>query len=58
MEIFLAPLPMVYTFRNVFGLQKYVLMLMPSTKEKTILTLKLPKQGYQYHKLCKTFFKI
>ena len=33
METFLAPLPMVYTFRNLFILQEYVLMLVNSTKE-------------------------
>ena len=33
MEMFLAPLSMVYTFRNLFVLQKYVLMLMTSTIE-------------------------
>ena len=32
-EMFLAPLPMVYTFRNLFVLQEYVLMLMTSTTE-------------------------
>ena len=31
MEMFLAPLPMVYTFRNLFVLQEYVLILMTST---------------------------
>ena len=33
MEMFLAPLPMVYTFRNLFVLQEYILMLMISTTE-------------------------
>ena len=32
-EMFLAPLPMVYTFRILLGLQDYVLMLMTSTTE-------------------------
>ena len=31
--IFLTPLPMVYTFHNLFVLQEYVLMLMTSTIE-------------------------
>ena len=35
MEIFLAPLPMGYTFCNLFALQEYVLMLMTSTAETT-----------------------
>ena len=33
MDMFLAPLPMVYTFRNLFVLKEYVLMLMTSTIE-------------------------
>ena len=48
--MFLAPFPMLYTFRNSFVLREYVLMLMTSTTE-TILTSKLLKQGYRYHKL-------
>ena len=32
MEMFLTPHPMVYTFHNLFVLQEYVHMLMPSTK--------------------------
>ena len=53
MKMFLAPFPMVYTFRNLFVLQEYVLMLMPSTTETHFLTSKLIKQGYRYHKLRK-----
>ena len=30
-RMFLAPLPMVYTFSNLFDLQEYVLMLMTPT---------------------------
>ena len=33
MEMFLAPLPMVYIFRNLFVLQECFLILMTSTKE-------------------------
>ena len=33
MEMFFAPLPMVYIFHNLFVLQEYVLMLMISTTE-------------------------
>ena len=33
MEMFLSPLPMVYTFRNLFVWQEYVLMFMTSTIE-------------------------
>ena len=54
--MFLAPLPKVYTFRNLFVLQEYVFMLMISTL-KHILTSKLVKQGYWYHKLRKDFSK-
>ena len=36
MEMLLSPLPMVYTFRNLFILQEYVLMLMTSTTEQII----------------------
>ena len=32
-NLFFAPIPMVYTFRNVFVLREYVLMLMTSTTE-------------------------
>ena len=39
MKMFLTPLPMVYTFRNGFVLQEYVLMLMTSTKETNFLLL-------------------
>ena len=48
---------MVYTFRNLFGLQEYVLMLMTSTIETFFLIFKLLKQGYRYHKLHKAFSK-
>ena len=45
MEMFLPLGLMVYTFRNLFVLQEYVLMLKISTKERTLLTPKLLKQG-------------
>ena len=35
-----SPLPMVYTFRNLFVLQEYALMLMTSTIETKFLTSK------------------
>ena len=57
MEMFLAPLPMVYLFRNLFVLQKCVLMLMALTIETHFLISKLLKQGYRYHKLHKAFSK-
>ena len=49
MEMFLAPVPMVYAFHNLFVLQEYVLMLMISTTE-TNFGFKVSKQGYIYHK--------
>ena len=55
-EMILAPVSMVYAFRNLFVLQEYVLMLMTSTTETHFLTSKLLKQGYQHHKLRKAFF--
>ena len=54
MEMFLAPLPMVYIFLSLFVLLECVLMLMTSTAE-TFLTAKLFKQGYRYHKIRKAF---
>ena len=39
MEMFLAPLPMVHTFRNLFVLREYVLMMMTSTKETNFRVL-------------------
>ena len=56
MEMFFAPLPMVYIFLNLFVLLECVLMLMTSTTE-TFLTAKLLKQGYRYHKIRKAFSK-
>ena len=39
MEMFLAPLPLVYKFRNLFVLQEYILMLMTSSIETILLLL-------------------
>ena len=57
MEMFLAPLPIVYIFLSLFVLQEYVLMLMTSSTESNFLTAKLLKQGYRYHKFRKAFSK-
>ena len=57
MDIVLTFLPMVYTFRNLYILQEYVLMLMTSSTETNFLTTKLLKLGYPYHKLSKAFSK-
>ena len=47
-EMFLAPLPMVYTIHKAFALREYVLMLINSTTE-TKFDCKLLKHGYGYH---------
>ena len=53
-----------YNFGSVYSipLNSYVLLehlaiLLTSTLAKKLLTQKLLKQGYRYHKLCKTFSK-
>ena len=58
MEMFLAPLPMVYTFRNWswFVLQECC-NVDDYNNRNTFFTSKLLKQGYSYHKLCKAFSK-
>ena len=53
MEVFLAPLPMVYICLSLSVLLECVLMLRTSTTE----TAKLLKQGYRYHKIRKAFSK-
>ena len=50
MEMFLASLPMVYTFRNSY--------VDDFNYRNTFLTSKILKQGYWYHKLRKAFFYI
>ena len=57
MEMFHAPLPMVYIFLSLFVLLECVLRLMTSTTETYFLTAKLLKQGYIYHKIRKAFSK-
>ena len=54
-EMFHAPLAMVYTFCKLFVLREYVLMLVTSTNRNKFLTSKILKQGYQCHKLLKSF---
>ena len=50
------PLHMVYIFLSLFVLQECVLILVTSTI-RIILTAKLLKQGYKYHKIRKAFSK-
>ena len=56
MEMFLAPLLMVYILPILFVLKECVLMLMTSRTE-TYLTAKLLKQGSRYNKIRKAFSK-
>ena len=46
----------VFIFLNLFDLLELLVMLMTNTRNK-ILTAKLLRQGYRYHKLRKTFSK-
>ena len=52
MGMFLAPIPMEYTFRNLFILQEY-----DFNNRNKFMTSYLLKQGYRYHKLRKAFSK-
>ena len=56
MEMFLAPLPMVYIFLCLFVVQEcsYV---DDFNNRNLFLTAKLSKQGYRYHKIRKAFSK-
>ena len=58
-EMFLTPLPMVYTSRSLLVLQAYVLTLVSSTTETDLCfdCYKLLKQGYRYNTICKAFSK-
>ena len=40
MEMFLAPLPIVYVFRSLFVLREYALMLVTSTIETNFLLIR------------------
>ena len=42
---------------NPFVLLEHLAMMLTSTLAIKLLTQKLLKQGYRYHKLCKTFSK-
>ena len=58
MEMFLSHLTIVYIFHNLFVLWEYVLILIIEFNNRNqVLTVKLLKQGYQYHKLHKAFSK-
>ena len=54
--MFLAPLPMVYIFRNLFVYESVFLYDYFNTRN-VFLTAKLLKQGYRYHRIRKAFSK-
>ena len=56
MDMFLAPLPMVYAFLSLFVLQ-VCFNIDDFNIRNLFLTAKLLKQGYRYHKTRKTFSK-
>ena len=56
MEIFLAPLPMVYIFLSLFVLLECS-NVDDFNNRNLFLTAKLLKQGYRYYKIQKTFSK-
>ena len=49
--------PMESISLNSFVLLEHLAMLTDFSTRNKLLTQKLLKQGYQYHKLCKTFSK-
>ena len=55
MELFLAPLPMLYTFRNLFVFTRVCSNVDYLNNRNKYLTSKLFKQGYRYNKLRKAF---
>ena len=57
MVMFLALHPMESISLNSFVLQEHLAMMLTSTLSINLLTQKLLKQGYRYHKLRKTFSK-
>ena len=56
MVMLLAPHPMESISLSSFVLLEHLTLLLTNTRNK-LSTQKLPKQGYQYHKLRKTFSK-
>ena len=57
MEMFLAPLPMVYIFHSSFVLLRVCLIVDDFNNRNLFLTAKLVKQGFRYHKIQKAFLK-
>ena len=56
MEMFLAPLPMMYIYLRLFVLLECS-NVDDFNKRNLFLTAKLLKQGYRYHKIRKAFSK-
>ena len=56
MVMFLVRHPMVFIFLHLFDLLECPVMLMTNTRNK-VLTAKLLRQGYRYHKLREAFSK-
>ena len=57
MEMFLAPLPMVYIFLSVFCFAKVCSNVNGFNNRNLFLTANLLKQGYRHHKIQKAFSK-
>ena len=55
MEMFLAPLPIVYIFLSLFA--RVCSNVDDFNNRNLFLTAKLLKQGYRYHKIRKAFSK-
>ena len=57
MEMFLAPLPIVYIFRSLFVFVRMCSNVDDFNNRNLFLTAKLIKQGYRYHEIRKAFSK-
>ena len=57
MEMFIAPLPMVYIFRNLFVFASVYSNVSDFNNRNQFLTSELLKQVNRYHKIRKAFFK-
>ena len=57
MVMFLVRHPMGFIFLNLFYLLEFLVMLMLFNTRNKVLTAKLLRQGYRYHKLRKAFSK-
>ena len=55
--MFLVRHPMVFIFLNLFDLLECPVMLMTFNTRNKVLTEKILRQGYRYHKIRKVFSK-